>query len=312
MSPTPLRFAHYASPAPSSRSRLQAPCYPREGLSKPPRCPKPFASILKPSVSSVKPSASSSKSSPPPQALPLPKSSASSPEPSASPRLASLRHHKVLKLAQDPAASREHWMLLHHLVIPSRELLHAVRHRCRDQMPAHVARLTRRPDSLAARVSVACGPSPLGAPAPCSLELPHAPPPTPSPRGSVWRATLPWTRSCPRPPRSSCVRMSSMHRGDGATVPLLERSAPTAVRARVANDAGRGRSALNSHSALEREKIPIPLAVPIPNRVLLMESDLSAQNMEAVFEWEEKQTIPNFATDEHTSSGGLSAITSGP
>ncbi|KAJ7229898.1 hypothetical protein GGX14DRAFT_383854 [Mycena pura] len=222
MSPTPLRFAHYASPAPSSRSRLQAPRYPREGLSKPPRHPKPFASILKPSVSSVKPSASSSKSSPPPQALPLPKSSASSSKPSASPRLASLRHHK------DHASS------------PPRDPLPSTTTRC---MPS-----LQRPDACARRqahtppptpsLRVACGPSPLGARAPCSLELPHAPPPTPSPRGSVWRETLPWTRSCPHPPRSSCVRMSSMHRGDGATVPLLERSAPTAVRAKFAAGVG--------------------------------------------------------------------------
>ncbi|KAJ7215911.1 hypothetical protein GGX14DRAFT_606870 [Mycena pura] len=81
-------------------------------------------------------------------------------------------------------------------------------------------------------------------------------------------------------------------------------------------------SSLNSHSALEREKIPIPLgpnrdkmcpdlywaidhpAVPIPNRVLIMESDLSAQNMEAVFQWEENQTIPNFATDEQLAEEG--------
>ncbi|KAJ7193568.1 hypothetical protein GGX14DRAFT_577193 [Mycena pura] len=235
MSPTPLRFAHYASPAPSSRSRLQAPRYPREGLSKPPRRPSPFDSILKPSVSSVKPSASSSKSSPPPQALPLPKSSASSPKPSASPRLASLHHHKVLKLAQDPAASREHWiMLLHHLAIPSRALLHAVCRRCRDQMPVHVARLTRRP--RLPHCAGQCGVRPL------SLGRAHALLTRAASRAAP-DSLATWVSVVCDPPLDALVPAPSSleHRGDGATVSLLERSAPTAVPARVANDAGHGR-----------------------------------------------------------------------
>ncbi|KAJ7203579.1 hypothetical protein GGX14DRAFT_398740 [Mycena pura] len=189
MSPTPLRFAHYASPAPSSRSRLQAPCYPREGLSKPPRRPKPFASILKPSVSSVKPSASSSKSSPPPQALPLPKSSASSPKPSASPRLASLRHHKD---ASSPP---------------------------RDPLP---------------RTTTRCTPS-LQRPDACARRQAHTPPPTPSLRGSVWRAApLPWARL--RPARSSCLTRRPRlprHAGQCGVRPSLGRARARALLARA-------------------------------------------------------------------------------
>ena len=45
-------------------------------------------------------------------------------------------------------------------------------------------------------------------------------------------------------------------------------------------------------------------AVPMPNRVLVMESDLSPKNMEAVFEWEEEQQIPTIATDEQLAAEG--------
>ncbi|KAJ7194275.1 hypothetical protein GGX14DRAFT_404729 [Mycena pura] len=79
-------------------------------------------------------------------------------------------------------------------------------------------------------------------------------------------------------------------------------------------------------SQLERERIPVFLgpnrdrmcpdlywaidhpAVPTPNRVLLMESDLSPKTMEAVFQWEEDQQMPNFATNEQLAAEGIGTV----
>lgn len=46
--------------------------------------------------------------------------------------------------------------------------------------------------------------------------------------------------------------------------------------------------------------------LPIPNRCLVFEIDLSPEKMKEVHDWEDKQEIANFATDEELADKGVS------